>query len=269
MGKSALLQQILLLKQKGYTNKQIISGLASEGHSMKDIQEAMVQAELKRIVEEQNNKLNQQPAPALPAPTQNQPIINQPTNQPSIQTQTQTSTAPVEPSQQETTPQPTTQSTPSLPSSFFPLPPPDISVSSSETTSNTETTEKEIIAKIKPELERMVEIIVAEKLKQYEAFADEVKKSQSEVSSKIKELEGTTKRLDAEIKRNNDELIKQTETLNQHIQKLTAQLVAMGDVFEKVIPIFIDNVKKLTVITDKVSDYVNETASTKSKKKKK
>lgn len=274
MEKSALLQKVLALKQNGYTNKQIISGLSDEGLSMNEIQEAMVRAELKQIIEEQN-KSAQQPLPPPFESTQSLPPLQTPT-QVFKKVQQSSSSAFVPPTQESESPilentsnnvviPPNTNLPPTFINSEAKIE--DIQDSSNanvsqEIANNVAKAKEEIIAEIKSELERIVEIIVAEKLKQYEIFADEVRGSQKEISAKIKAIEETTKHLSSAIERNDIELTEQTKTLNEHIQKLTAELVAMSDIVEKILPVFVDNVKKLTVITDKISSskdvYINK-----------
>jgi len=276
MEKGALLQKVLALKQNGYTNKQIIAGLSNEGISMTDIQEAIIQAELKRIIEEQNKPLQQPLPPTLPD-LQNIPPPSFPQTQPLMPTPVESKkvqqspySLPVSSSQNFEVPVSKNipvNVIPSLPHPQTNLPPPyldsEMKIESSQniTTSNIlqeiadgiAKAKGEIIAEIKLELERIVEIIVAEKLKQYETFADEINESQKETSAKIKAIEVTTKHINSAIERNDIELTEQTKTLNEHIQKLTAELVAMSNIVEKILPVFVDNVKKLTAITDKIS----------------
>ncbi len=317
MEKSALLQKVLALKQNGYTNKQIIEGLSNEGISMTDIQEVIIQAELKRIVEEQNTKtsqLQQSPLPqsqlsqsqfpslpplpqstsfSYPAPLQanssqaaNTQILETPTNNESQQSFQQSSSFSSQgfgslPSQQVkriTLDNKFSQ----LPSSQTDLPPAfldsetamegaqnnQIGITDKQLYESVAKAKGEIIAEIKSELERIVEIIVAEKVKQYAGIADKISGSQTEISAKIKTIEETNKHLSSAIERQDMELTEQTKTLSEQIQKLTAELIAMNDFSEKLLPVFIDNVKKLTIITDRLSDMHKDKESATSKSKK-
>lgn len=217
-----LVQKVQDLRSQGYQNSQIIDALQKDGHNSSQIFDALNQSNI-------GDGGPQTSGGGLPPA-------------PSFEDSAQQGSAPQEmpsmPAPQETAPTPPPQS--QAPPSFAQAPP--INHSSPRPSSGSDVSTEEYI-----------EAIIDEKWTELEADVEKIVEWKNRSEQRITQLAQQVSDLKDRFEKLHAALIGKIETYDKNILEVGAEIKAMEKVFSKVLPVFTDNVKQLSDITEKMN----------------
>ncbi len=103
------------------------------------------------------------------------------------------------------------------------------------------------------DIEKIAEEIIDQKWSRLVGEVNEIKNWKEGVAGEITEFKNLISKIDAKIDSVQKAMISKVSEYNDSIKDVNVELKAMGQVFEKILPTFTDNVKKLSEITDRAS----------------
>ncbi len=215
-----LLQKVSELRGQGYQNSQIIDILQKDGHNSSQIFDALNQSSIG----------NAGPSTGLPpAPSFDDSVSSLPsTDVPSM---------------------------PAPPSSPSPSTPPSAAPVKQAVTSN--------YARSAPQhtdvsMEEYIEAIIDEKWVELEADVEKIVEWKNRSEQRLTQLTQQVQDLKDRFEKLHAALIGKIETYDKNILEVGAEIKAMEKVFSKVLPVFTDNVKQLSDVTDKLTRRTSE-----------
>ncbi len=111
------------------------------------------------------------------------------------------------------------------------------------------------------DVEKIAEDIIDEKWTKLVGELNEIKNWKDTVAGQIDEVKESISKLDTKINDVQKAILGKVGEYNQSIKDVNVELKAMSKVFEKVLPTFTDNVKKLSEITSRAKSTPLTTAS--------
>jgi len=219
-----LLQKVQELRSQGYQNSQIIDSLQKDGHSSSQIFDALNQSS----IGDGGPQLGLPPAPSF-----------EPSN--SVSSVGRAPEMPQMPSLDSFAPPPSTQAQPaSRPSAQPSLHMRTQSPQHMPRTSDVST-------------EEYIEAIIDEKWTELEADVEKIVEWKNRSEQRITQLSQQVTDLKDRFDKLHAALIGKIETYDKNILEVGAEIKAMEKVFSKVLPVFTDNVKQLSDITEKMN----------------
>ncbi len=216
-----LLQKVSELRSQGYQNSQIIDSLQKDGHNSSQIFDALNQSTI--------GNAGPQTGGLPPAPSfEDSAGMPSAPDMPSMPPPPQQQSAP--PMQQQPAP------------SFAPRP-------------------QENYARASPQhsdvsTEEYIEAIIDEKWVELEADVEKIVEWKNRSEQRITQLSQQVTDLKDRFEKLHAALIGKIETYDKNILEVGAEIKAMEKVFSKVLPVFTDNVKQLSDVTEKISRRV-------------
>lgn len=128
---------------------------------------------------------------------------------------------------------------------------------------------KDHIALMTEDIEKIAEDIIEEKWTKLVGEVNEIKNWKDNVAKHIEETKGALDKLDTKINDVQKAILGKVGEYNQSIKDVNVELKAMSKVFEKILPTFTDNVKKLSALRarPKVTKVTTITKTVTKKKK--
>jgi len=103
------------------------------------------------------------------------------------------------------------------------------------------------------DIEKIAEGIIDEKWDKISASLDELKTWKKNIENQVNSLKDTVNKMDTKLSDTQKAIVSKVNDYNSSLSDVNVELKAMSKVFDKVLPTFTDNVKKLSVITTKIS----------------
>lgn len=225
-----LVEQVRQMRSQGQQNSQIIDQLQKEGHSSSKIFDALNQSSIGNA----GPQGGLPPAPSFDDDATGTPAPSAPPalDMPSMPSPSQ-ATPPTHPSPH----QHSAPSFASAPSGMSGMQPTRSSSVSSE---------------------EYIEAIIDEKWTELEADVQKIVEWKNRSEQRITQLSQQVVDLKDRFEKLHAALIGKIETYDKNILEVGAEIKAMEKVFSKVLPVFTDNVKQLSDITDKMSRKQSE-----------
>lgn len=135
-----------------------------------------------------------------------------------------------------------------------PLPPPPAPPSaSSPSLDEVPVPDSSNMEMVTEDIEKIAENIIDEKWQKISATINEVEAWKKDVENQINSLKSSIDKMDSKVADTQKAMLSKVNDYNKTLTDVNVELKAMSKVFDKVLPTFTDNVKKLSTITGKIS----------------
>lgn len=111
---------------------------------------------------------------------------------------------------------------------------------------------KDHVTLMTEDIEKIAEDIVDEKWTKLVGELNEIKNWKEAINEQVKEVKDAVSKLDSKLGDVQKAILGKVGEYNSSLKDVNVELKAMSKVFEKILPTFTDNIKKLSSITTKV-----------------